>query len=138
MRIEGQSGLALLHDLAILYLGLAQDADDDLDPEETKEVAARLRRWQPDKDPALIDHVIRDVSLSYQEEANTQEVREAVRSLGETLSKERRQEIMGDLSEIARADGMVLQEEKNFVDHIARIWEVSQRPDLDTGTSATA
>ena len=138
MRIEGKSGLALLHDLAILYLGLAQGTDDELDPSETKEVAACLRRWQPDKDPALIDHVIRDVSLSYQEEATTQEVREAVRSLGEALSEGRRREIMNDLSEIARADGLVLQEEKDFVDHIAETWGVSEELELDTDTSAAA
>ncbi|PSQ81218.1 MAG: hypothetical protein BRD46_02640 [Bacteroidetes bacterium QS_8_68_15] len=138
MRIEGKSGLALLHDLAILYLGLAQGTDDDLDPSETKEVAACLRRWQPNKDPALIDHVIRDVSLSYQEEATTEEVRKAVQSLGEALSEERRREIMGDLAEIARADGMVLQEEKDFVEQIAETWEVSQDASLDSDASAAA
>jgi uncharacterized tellurite resistance protein B-like protein len=138
MRIEGKSGLALLHDLAILYLGLAQGTDDDLDPSETKEVAACLRRWQPNKDPALIDHVIRDVSLSYKEEATTEEVREAVQSLGEVLSEERRREIMGDLAEIARADGMVLQEEKDFVEQIAEMWDVSQDANLDPDASAAA
>ena len=135
MRIEGKSGLALLHDLAILYLGLAQGVDDDLDPSETKEVAARLRRWQPDKDPALIDHVIRDVSLSYQEEATTEEVREAVASLGEALSETRRREILADLSEIARADGLVLQEEKNFVEHIADTWGVNREQRLEPPTA---
>ena len=135
MRIEGKSGLALLHDLALLYLGLAQGADDDLDPSETREVAARLRRWQPDKDPALIDHVIRDVSLSYEEEATTEEVRAAVDALGEALSEGRRREILGDLSEIARADGLVLQEEQNFIEHIAHTWGVSLNPDYDPPTA---
>jgi len=128
MRIEGQSGLALLHDLALLYLSLAQGADDELDPSETKEVAACLRRWQPDKDPALIDHVIRDVSLSFEEEATTEEVRAAVESLGENLSQELRQEILDDLAEIARADGLVLRQEKDFVQQIATTWGVSQSP----------
>ena len=135
MRIEGKSGLALLHDLALLYLGLAQGADDELDPAETREVAACLRRWQPDKDPALIDHVIRDVSLSYEEEASTDEVRAAVDSLGESLSEERRREILSDLTEIAHADGLVLQEEKNFIDHIAHTWEVNRERNLKPPTA---
>lgn len=136
MRIEGQSGLALLHDLALLYLGLAQGADDELDPDETKEVAACLRRWQPDKDPALIDHVIRDVSLSFEEEATTEEVRAAVESLGESLSQELRQEILDDLSEIARADGLVLQQEKDFVEQIEATWGVSQTSGLKKSSAA--
>jgi uncharacterized tellurite resistance protein B-like protein len=135
MRIEGESGLALLHDLALLYLGLAQGADDELDPSETKEVAACLRRWQPDKDPALIDHVIRDVSLSFEEEATTEEVRAAVESLGERLSEDLRQEILDDLAEIARADGLVLQQEKDFVEQIATTWGVSQTSGLESSAA---
>jgi uncharacterized tellurite resistance protein B-like protein len=135
MRIEGTSGLALLQDLAILYLGLAKGADDDLDPAETKEVAARLRRWQPDKDPALIDHVIRDVTLSYEEEASTEEVHAAVDSLGEKLSESLRVKILDDLSDIARADGLVLKEEKNFVEHIASSWGVSSEHGLESPTA---
>ena len=135
MRIEGESGLALLHDLALLYLGLAQGADDELDPSETKEVAACLRRWQPDKDPALIDHVIRDVSLSFEEEATPEEVRAAVESLGESLSEDLRQEILGDLAEIARADGLVLQQEKDFVEQIAVTWGVSQTSGLESSAA---
>lgn len=135
MRIDGKSGLALLQDLALLYLGLAQGADDDFDSSEKREVAARLRHWQPDKDPALIDHVMRDVSMSYEEEASTQEVRAAVDSLGESLSEPLRQEILDDLTDIARADGFVLQEEKNFIKHIADTWGVNPERDVEPPTA---
>lgn len=135
MRIDGQSGLALLQDLALLYLGLAQGVDDDLDTAEKREVAARLRHWQPDKDPALIDHVMRDVSMSYDEEASAQEVREAVDSLGESLSESLRREILDDLTDIARADGLVLQEEKNFIEHIANTWGVNPEHDMEPPTA---
>lgn len=135
MRIEGNSGLVLLQDLALLYLGLAQGVDDDLDSAEKREVAARLRHWQPDKDPALIDHVMRDVSLTYEEEASTQQVREAVDSLGENLSESLRRQILADLADIARADGLVLQEEKNFIQHIANTWGVSWERDAEPPTA---
>ena len=132
---KGTSGLALLQDLALLYLGLAQGVDDDLDSDEKKEVAARLRRWQPDKDPALIDHVMRDVSMSYEDEATTEQVREAVDSLGETLSESLRREILDDLGDIARADGFVLQEERDFIQHIADTWGVNREHDMEPPTA---
>ena len=38
--------LGMLHELALLYLGLAA-ADADVATTETKEIAMKLRRWQP-------------------------------------------------------------------------------------------
>lgn len=124
MRIEGQGGLSLLQDLALIYLGLARGADHDLDPSEAREIAARLRRWQPDKDPALIDHVIRDVSLSYDEETDDDEVAAAVEALGGKLSEDLRQSILEDLSGIARADGTVVPAEEDFIHRIADAWQL--------------
>lgn len=124
MRFEGQNGLSLLHDLALLYLGLAEGADDELDASERQEVGARLRRWQPNRDPALIDHVMRDVALSYREERIEERLDEAIESLGESLPKGLRTDILRDLAEIARADGTVLDAEKTFIRRVAEAWHL--------------
>ncbi|MFW5973222.1 MAG: TerB family tellurite resistance protein [Bacteroidota bacterium] len=125
---RGQITLALLHDLALLYLGLAHGADEDLDPHETMEIAAKLRRWQPDKDPALIDHVIREATLTYLNGANDQRLQEAVQILGNELNRPLLQSILADLVDIARADGTVVPGEKSFIREIADSWslEISQ------------
>ena len=122
---EGQVTLALLHDMALLYLGLAHGADGSLHPEETHEIAAKLRRWQPDKDPALIDHVIREASLSYLNGANLSRVEEAVETLRESLPEKVRQAVLHDLADIARADGAVETGESDFIRSLARAWRMN-------------
>lgn len=124
MNSQGQITLTLLHDLALLYLGLAHGADDDLDPQETMEIAAKLRRWQPDKDPALIDHVIREATLTYLNGANDQRMSEAVQVLGGQLGKPLLKAILGDLVDIARADGVVVEGERHFINDIADAWNL--------------
>lgn len=125
---KGQLTLTLLHDLALLYLGLAHGADEDLDPAETRQISASLRRWQPDKDPALIDHVIREATLTYLNGANPKRVDEAVHVLKEALPQDLRTTILHDLSDIARADGEILSEEKNFIHRLADEWELDYEP----------
>jgi uncharacterized tellurite resistance protein B-like protein len=124
MYSEGQMTLALMHDLALLYLGLAHGADENLDPAETRQISASLRRWQPDKDPALIDHVIREATLSYLNGAKLDRLREAIHVLRNALSDDLRRTILRDLSEIARADGEILSEERDFIQKIADEWDL--------------
>ena len=128
MNSQGQITLTLLHDLALLYLGLAHGADDDLDPQETMEIAAKLRRWQPDKDPALIDHVIREATLTYLNGATDQRLSEAVQVLGSQLGKPLLKAILGDLVDIARADGIVVTGERSFINDVADAWNLEITP----------
>ena len=121
---QGQITLSLLHDLALLYLGLAHGADEDLDPQETLEIAAKLRRWQPDKDPKLIDHVIREATLTYLNGPTDQRLHEAVAMLGGQLRRSILEGILTDLIDIARADGSVVAGERTFIRDIAESWDL--------------
>lgn len=122
MHSQGQITLTLLHDLALLYLGLAHGADESLDPTESKQIAASLRRWQPDKDPALIDHVIREATLTYLNGTSSDRMKETVHVLKDALSEDLRMIILRDLAAIARADGEILSEERDFIQKIADDW----------------
>ncbi len=124
MSRDGHNSVTLLRHLALLYLGLAQGADDDLDAAETRAIASRLRHWLPGKDPALIDHVIRDVSMTHREELSPEHLREAVEDLGAHLDEDALQTILHDLTEIARADGVVLQTEEEFIQRVAQSWRL--------------
>ncbi len=124
MHSQGQITLTLLHDLALLYLGLAHGADESLDPAETKQIAASLRRWQPDKDPALIDHVIREATLTYLNGMDSERMKETAHVLKDALSENLRKIILRDLAEIARADGEILSEERDFIQKIAADWDL--------------
>lgn len=124
MSHDGLNSVTLLRHLALLYLGLAQGTDDDLDASETQAIASRLRRWLPGKDPALIDHVLRDVSMAQKEEVDMSHVREAVEALGRHLDAEARATILQDLADVARADGVVLRAEEGFIRRVAERWDL--------------
>ncbi len=125
METEGQVTLHTLHDLALLYLGLAKGADKDLDPSETKEMAIKLRRWQPQRDPALIDHVIREAMMTYLNDPTDERLEEAARDLTESFSENLRYLILQDLSDIARADGRIHTGETEYIESLAEIWGVN-------------
>lgn len=124
MQTAGQITIATLHDLALLYLGLAHGADGQLDPQEKDAIAAKLRQWQPDKDPALIDHVIREATLTYLNGAQRERLDEAIGTLKASLSDDVRTTILHDLSDIAYADGRVVSGESSFIRHIADLWDL--------------
>lgn len=128
MHSQGQLTLTLLHDLALLYLGLAHGADEDLDPAETRQISASLRRWQPDKDPALIEHVIREATLTYLNGTSSARVHEAVQVLKEALSSDLRATILHDFADIARADGEILSTEEDFIQYVADEWDLDFNP----------
>src|SRR5690606_12738048 len=107
-----------------LYLSLAHGADEDLDPSEHNAIAAKLRAWQPDKDPALIDHVIREATLTYLNGANRERLREAVDMLKDKLPELVLRHILVDLADIARADGEIIDEERLFIGQIAEAWNI--------------
>lgn len=125
METEGQVTLHTLHDLALLYLGLAKGADKDLDPSETKEMAIKLRRWQPQRDPALIDHVIREAMMTYLNDPTDERLQEAAESLTSSFSENLRYLILQDLSDIAKADGRVRTGETAYIQSLAEIWNVN-------------
>lgn len=109
-----------LHDIAVIYLGLAHGADGDLDPAEARAIATRLRAQQPHQDPALIDHVMREATLTYAN-GRAQSVERAVESL-KSLPEEERSTLLQDLSTIAQADHKFMDEEKTFIEHISERW----------------
>lgn len=116
--------LELLHELALLYLGLAHGVDAHLSPAEQGEMVARLRKWQPQHDPALLAHVLRDAALTYFDEAGRDRLEEAARTLGAALEAEVRQEIWNDLREVARADGTLMEQEGGYLALLATQWGV--------------
>ena len=123
MSSKGQVTLNLLHELVLLYLGLAQ-ADNYLNPNETQEIALKVRQWQPDKDPALIEHVIREAVLTYENEHGDDRIKHATAELGKSLSASLREDILADLADIARADGQVEIDETHFIHQIAEGWSM--------------
>lgn len=121
-----------LHDIAVVYLGLAHGADGELDQTEARTIAIRLREQQPNTDPALIDHVLREAVMTYTE-GRSGAVEEAVISL-KKLPEERRLTLLKDLTSIARADRRIETTEIDFIEHIATEWGLADFPLADSAS----
>lgn len=130
---KGRVKLNELHDLVLLYLGLAR-ADNELDPDETQEIALKLRQWQPDKDPALLDHVIREAELTFDNGIDDEHLQEVISELGASFSESLRRSILRDLADIARADNTVETVETDYIRRIAEGWRI----DLDSLHDSTS
>ena len=120
--------LGQLHDLALLYLGLAYGTDADLVHAEEQEIVARLYRWQPDRDPALLHHLLRDAKLTYLNDPSKDRIEKAIADLGTSLGADVRRSILDDLAHIARADGTVVEGEKDFIVRLRELWSLEAPP----------
>lgn len=132
MREDGHISLRRLHELALLYLGLAKGTDDHLDDAESEEIAFKLRRWQPDQDPALIDHVLREAYLTFTNDPSRERLHDAVEQLAHAFPEELRLDIVQDLADIARADGFFDNDEVDYIRSLAEVWEVPLDPATTT------
>jgi uncharacterized tellurite resistance protein B-like protein len=113
-----------VHDLALIYLALTHGADDALEASEVDAMAAKLRGWSTDLNIERIKKVMNDVMLVYMGGAGDQMLETAIASVGETMSKPRRIAVLNDLADIASADGMIVMGEVNFIQQLARDWDV--------------
>ncbi len=114
--------IAHLHDLAVLYLGLAYGADADLDSSEMQEIVARLYKWQPNRDPAMLQHVLREASMTYFNNPSRERLETIIETLGKALDQDTRSTILEDLVSIAEADGEVVALERDYIAHLRKAW----------------
>lgn len=116
--------LGTVHDLAVLYLALTHGTDQRLEQEEQRALARVLRHWLPDRDPALIDHMIREATLSYMNGLDAPGLEALVDTLARALTMEMRRSVLDDLMALAAADHEVRPEEQAFVAQLAKAWHM--------------
>ena len=114
------------HDLALIYLALTHGADADLDSAEMDAMAIKLKSWNDAFDVERIRKVMNEVMLVYMSGSGEQMLETAIASVGETMSKPRRIAVLNDLADIASADGMIVMGEVNFIQQLAKEWDVER------------
>lgn len=115
-----------LHDLALIYLALTHGADADLDAAESEAMAVKLKAWNEAIDLERIRRVMQEVMLVYMSGSSDQMLETAIASVGTSMSKPRRIAVLNDLADIASADGMIVMGEVNFIQQLAREWDVER------------
>lgn len=117
--------MQLLHDLAVLYLAMAENLEGDLSYAEREAVTDNLARHHEDLDRAEVQNIVLEVLIEY---ADGETVRRAARAVVDTLrdrlSAGQKKAILQDLARIARADGVVLVTERGLLATVAESWAV--------------
>ena len=114
-----------LHELALLYLAMAQSDVADLSYAEREAVVDNLHSRYAYLDRAEVQNVVLEALTGHDGEALRVAARQVIDTLGEILSDEEKEDTLKDLVRIARADGVILDRERHFLDAIAASWAVS-------------
>ena len=114
-----------LFEFSLLALALAHGVDDHLSAFELESLADRLYRHHPGWSQQEVQAVVQDALRTYATASDRWErARQACRHLGATLSHTEREQALDGLMQIARADGILHDAERQFVAKIASIWHV--------------
>ncbi len=114
-----------LHELALLYLAMAQSGTADLSYAEREAVTDSLHSRYAYLSRAEVQNVVLEAFTTYDGEVLREAARQVVDTLGEILSDEEKGDTLEDLVHIARADGVILARERRLLDDIAANWAVA-------------
>ncbi|MEX0600911.1 MAG: hypothetical protein WD021_00145 [Rhodothermales bacterium] len=115
----------MTHDLGLIYLALTLGADEDLDEAELDAMTSKLEQWQPEG-TLPIASILHEVILMYVGSSGEQMLETAIVSLRDQLPKLSRMAVLGDLADLASADGTVVMQEVDFIQQLARDWDVDR------------
>jgi uncharacterized tellurite resistance protein B-like protein len=120
------SDWTVTHDLALIYLALTHGADEELDATEVDAMSRKLQEWHAHFEVDRIKSIMREVMLVYMGSSGEQMLEAAIASVGDEMPKSTRIAILNDLADIASADGAIVMGEVDFIQQLARDWQVDQ------------
>ena len=109
-----------LHDLALVYLAVAHQPDRDIAEPEREAIAKKVKEWLPEAREADVAAVVREAFRVYAEAFDEATMARALASLRSAVPPHQRAALLADLRYIACADGVMLVEERAFIERIAR------------------
>lgn len=112
---------------ALMYVAAAVAPDGFLSDGETQRIGDLLKRRFPDA--VHTEHALGLIGDALQrlpvgEEAQLKIIDDAATALAHSLSAREREGVLRDLVSIARADGVVMRQERDFIEHLARRWKL--------------
>ena len=132
------SNVSPLHELALLYLATAQSDAADLSYAKREAVVDNLHSRYAYLGRAEVQNVVLEALTGHDGAALRAAARQIIDTFGEILSDEEKEDTLHDLVHIARADGVILDRERRFLDDIAASWTVTLPLDEATPTRAEA
>ena len=117
-----------LHDLALIYLTLAYETDEDLAAEEVNAITEKISEWIPDATASDVLSVVRGVLDAYVQGPERRLLGDAIEAVAGAVPAHQHEALLADLRYVALADGRLMAEEKAMIDRLARAWDVELKP----------
>ncbi len=121
---ESADAWTVVHDLALVYLALAHQADDDLSQRELDAIVKKLAEWLPAALPADVVIIVSESLQAYARGLDASAITAAVGRIKRAVPLHQRAALIADLEYVAEADRIVLVEEKTIIAELARAWGV--------------
>jgi uncharacterized tellurite resistance protein B-like protein len=123
---------AQLPDIATLFVAAAVHPDGRLSDVEVRLIVDLISEVSAHEDEAVIRNIVLGALEAFPETyaRQTEVVQHVSQVLAAALPRNVRRQILLDLQDIARSDGIVLDEERSFVEGIAALWNENP-PELD-------
>ncbi len=115
-------GWTPIHDLALVYLTLAYETDENLSRGEVDAVIQKIGEWMPDADDEGVSAIVHDVLNAYVQGLDREAYVRAVASVGQALPDHQHDALLSDLVAIAHADGKLLETEAQMIRDLAEAW----------------
>lgn len=112
------------HDLALVYVALAYGTDNTLTDEEVETIIGTLQKWGDAPTREAVQEVVLEAMAIYLQENASIEVTRTIRTLNKELSEPERKQALGDVVQIAEADGVLLSSESSLINSLAEIWGI--------------
>jgi len=113
-----------LHHLALIYVSLAHETDDDLSTREVQAITDKLREWVPDASEEEVLNVVTEVLSVYVQGQDKRLFSESVEALKTAVPEHQRAALLADLRFIADADGVTLDTEQEMIKRLSNTWQI--------------
>ncbi|MCA9718833.1 MAG: TerB family tellurite resistance protein [Myxococcales bacterium] len=123
--------------LSFLFLAFCTVTDGDLAPEELEVMAGRIKRWIPDGAHTHIVEFVEQAAALYDAHESDRSVwssaSDFARLLRGRITQAQRRDVIEDLIVIAKADGVIVAGEIEFIEHIMRLLAIKAPHGLREG-----
>ncbi|HET6569335.1 MAG TPA: TerB family tellurite resistance protein [Rhodothermales bacterium] len=117
-------GWTALHHLALIYVSLAHETDDDLSTREIEAITEKLSEWVPDAPEDDMLTVVQEVLAAYVQGQDKRLFSDSVDALKTAVPEHQRTALLADLRFIADADGVLLDAEQKMIERLSHAWQI--------------
>lgn len=111
-----------IHNLLLLYLAVAYGADQEFDESERRAIHRILQSWLPEASDDFVEGMVH-AALDLYKHGDALSIEGIALGLRSVLPHSLRQQVLADLSGVARADGEQSADESLVIARVRTVWD---------------